>query len=100
MTVFSSLTASLAFGLIDPTADPAFIVVGLGTITIVIVVIVVVIVSIIIVVVVVVVSGVGAGDDVLTDGDEVDIVAKRSLDTLGRVAVAGVEYSGEFFAEI
>ena len=98
--VFSSLTASLAFGLIDPMADPAFIVVVLGTIMIVGVIGVIVIVAVIVIVVVLVVSRTGAGDDVLTDGDKVDIVAKRSLGTLGCVAIAGVEYSGEFFAEV
>ena len=36
----------------------------------------------------------------MTDGDEVDIIAKCSLGTLGCITIAGVEYSGEFFAEV
>src|SRR5258706_9239688 len=67
-TVFSSLSASLAFGLIDPAAEPAILVVGLGTTAIVVVVVVVVVV---VSVVVVVVSD--AGDDVLADCEEVVI---------------------------
>ena len=92
--------ASLTFGLIDPTANPAFIIVVLGTIVIVGIIGVIVIVAVIVIVVIVVVSRAGAGDDVLTDSDKVDIVAKRSLGTLGRVTIAGVKYSGEFFAEV
>jgi len=107
MTVISSLSASLAFRLIDPAANPAILVVGLGTIAIVVVVVIVIIVIdvvivvvIVIVIVVVIVVVSDAGDDVLADCEEVVIMVKHPLDTFGCVTFAGVECCDKFFTEV
>jgi len=84
MTVISSLLALLTFGLINPVANPAILVIGIGTIAIVIV--------------IVIVSN--AGNDVLADCKEVVIMVKRPLDTFGCMTFAGVKCCNKFFMEV
>ena len=87
-TACSRLSATLAFGLMDPVADPAIVGIGvrfsIGAVAIVIL-------------AVVVVGSIG--NDGLARCEEGGIIVKRLLDRLGRVIFVAVEGSDEFLTK-